>query len=84
VKQQSIPWASGYQASRRVLASFRAGWIGANRDGPSFPAPILYVTRPDGTILWTDKRARYYHRDPRALAAELEKEIDKALGAPRL
>src|SRR5947209_2473358 len=70
-KKFSIPWASGYEARPAVLAHFKTIKLGRDFSGRGLLTlvPTLYLTKPDGTVLWNDGRARYAHKNPKALAA---------------
>ena len=44
-------------------------------------APVLYLLGPDGTVKWTDQAARFHHKEPKEIAAELDAAVAKELDA---
>ena len=84
VRQYGVSYPNGYDVPRETVNDFGA----ANPNAPPVVgyeiAPTLYLIGPDGTVRWTDQAARYHHKNPKAVAAELEAAIEKELtSSPR-
>jgi thiol-disulfide isomerase/thioredoxin len=78
VKQCTIPWPCGYGATNQTIARF--GAYSSKRRVPGYEvSPTLYVVGPDRRILWNDRQARMFHKDPGPLMKELETQIEQAL-----
>jgi len=79
VEEFKVPWPTGYDVPLSVIQEYGVD-RSAMESGVGGPvAPALYLLGPDGRVRWADAFARYRHRDPVALARELEAEIEKVL-----
>jgi peroxiredoxin len=77
----SVPYPSGYDVPRETLEAFGVGTI-LKRPVTGYEiAPTLYLIGPDGVVKWTDKSARFRHKEPAEIAEHLDAAIAKELAA---
>jgi thiol-disulfide isomerase/thioredoxin len=78
VQQFGITWPNGYGASISTFAAY-----GAYHNAVLVPGyevtPTIYLLNPDGTVRWSDQRARFRHVKAADLAPELASQLDELL-----
>lgn len=76
IREMKIPWPCLCEMSGESLAGLGARGF---HEGKSLP--VLYVVAADGSIVWSDERARYYHEPPQHFVARFEGALEDLLKA---
>jgi hypothetical protein len=76
VTELGIPWPCMYEMPAETLEALGA-FLPVSLDRKL--APTVYLVDADGTVLWNDKRARYYHKDEPTFRRALEQAIETEL-----
>lgn len=77
LEYHGVTWPCQFGTPDETLNALAA--LGRNGD-TGVVYSVLYVVRPDGTIRWSDRRARWRHEDADGIIRELQKALDDALG----
>jgi hypothetical protein len=78
---ESIPYPSGYDVPRETIDAFGVGETLTVPVTGYEIAPTLYLIGSDGRVKWTDKSARFNHKEPREIAGDLDAAIARELDA---